>query len=394
MARWSCYRGLVAGAAPGYLTAGLALGAIGDEQVVEPSPGQDDVTAIIEATAARLGEEMAAQGGVAYWRSEQWRRCGAQPAPIAILAAPAFVALAPAAALELLRVANSTWWAPEAEAARWRALAPALSGLTEVAAQLPPPYQAAFVETIAHVYDWTVDGDGDVAVALDRTVELCRRLARPPFGTKAVLGPVLPAMALLVGGAAVEPLRRALRAAPDASWLTLEDACRRANQARVFEYGLGRLARFTPALLTSTFTTTPGPLLQTAGLVRPPSPARSRRLAGRVRDPRLDRRPRRGAARDRDARDPRGAVIARQLLVLSEADELLCFPVYGSTDGALHQRFRDFDQAFAARLGLPIYRRDPDADPYAFDYEIAAILSHDWHHDGVGNDPEISVVGP
>lgn len=51
-------------------------------------------------------------------------------------------------------------------------------------------------------------------------------------------------------------------------------------------------------------------------------------------------------------------------------------------------------RAFAARLGLPIYRRDPDADPHAFDYEIAAVLSPDWHHDGVWDDPEISVVGP
>lgn len=74
------------------------------------------------------------------------------------------------------------------------------------------------------------------------------------------------------------------------------------------------------------------------------------------------------------ARDKRGSVVGRQLLAISEADELVCFYVYGTAKIELEPLFRDYDQKLAARLGIPLFgERDPDED-----YEIAHILSREW----------------
>lgn len=54
------------------------------------------------------------------------------------------------------------------------------------------------------------------------------------------------------------------RAAPDASWLAFEHACRRENAGWLVARGLGRLARRTPELLIATFSRNPKPLLWTA----------------------------------------------------------------------------------------------------------------------------------
>ena len=74
------------------------------------------------------------------------------------------------------------------------------------------------------------------------------------------------------------------------------------------------------------------------------------------------------------ARDPRGSVIGRQLVAMSEAGELVCFSVYGTIKPALLEPlFRAFDRAFAAALGCPVFGGD--------DYEISAILSLEWWDD-------------
>lgn len=77
------------------------------------------------------------------------------------------------------------------------------------------------------------------------------------------------------------------------------------------------------------------------------------------------------------ARDERGAVVGRQLLAISEADDLVCFEVYGTAKPeAMQPAFGDFDRGLASSLGLRIFG-DPDDD-----YEIASILSHEWFDDG------------
>jgi hypothetical protein len=89
------------------------------------------------------------------------------------------------------------------------------------------------------------------------------------------------------------------------------------------------------------------------------------------------------------ARDARGAVIGRQLIAISDVDRLVCYPIYGSASEAqLAPVFRAFDQAFAAKLGVPIYRpshdNDDDDDDDGHDHggwQVACVLSRDCYFD-------------
>ena len=75
------------------------------------------------------------------------------------------------------------------------------------------------------------------------------------------------------------------------------------------------------------------------------------------------------------ARNGRGAVIARQLVAISEDDTLVCFHVYPIASGAaVKAAFAEFDRLLASALGIPIHE--------AGEYEIANLVSHDWWDDG------------
>ena len=76
------------------------------------------------------------------------------------------------------------------------------------------------------------------------------------------------------------------------------------------------------------------------------------------------------------ARNRRGSVIARQLLALSEADELIAFAVYPlSAPAAVKRLFARYDRAFAAALGLALRRGDGD-------YTVAEVIPSNWWDDG------------
>ncbi len=563
--QWSFYRGLAVGASPAYLISGLELGAFSTTDIDEPPPhGKESVTSIIESTIERLGTVWEEDSGSVFWRSHLWRLCGQQPELIEVLASPEFVALEAAAAFSLLRLANTPSWPPETAVKQRHALVPKLPLLVEFASRVVPEYQRKFVDEVGEVYWWAIDNDHDVADALAHCVDTCWRVSKPPFGTKAAIGFLLPSMALILSSS-WGPDSRAIRDAPDASWLALEDACKRVNQTRLLLCGLNRLSQFAPRLLALTFPMTPGALLQTADLVAAvsfetaehvlkadaaspladpaiadapverlcelidpiaqaggPNPVRralrlhfsrdtvlsdaqlrghrdrvvedlgmirlaairqaiERALAARVglekietstarhalamldhveihrrqlrrmlaahlagdpgwrlrhartkewfaRHPKLDRdlwlaglETRGEIAGTGDvriavetdplealklgtyvgsclgrggnleysaaavvldvnklvvyARDSRGSVVGRQLIALSESEELVCFRVYGAAKAELIQPlFREFDQAFAARLGVPVFNGSGEC-------EIASILSHEWWND-------------
>lgn len=560
-AQWSIYRALARGAAPVYLTSGLALDAISEASIDELPAGDRDVTEIVTATVTRLATAMDEDSGAAFWRGYLWRCCGAQPGLAAILARPDFVSLEASAAFWMLR------WvcipsAFDAAPAMWRALAPVLPPVLEIAAEIAAPYHRKFIEDLADASWHDESTESDVRAAIAGVVGICRRVARPPFGTESVLGPLTACLA----PHALHAHMPALEDAPDASWLALETASQRLNDGRIIARGLARIAKFAPALL-ATFATAIKPLMRTAdtlmmlseeaaeaamaryraspiagdvevlpiadlcALVDPiaraggQDPVRKalrRHLAGeialgdaqlaghrariiaalgevrlaalrqiaeadlatrvgvdkiesvgirhamgilrnaerqrpqlrrmlaanlsgdaswRLRHPRtqewLARHPElacevwlaghelvaevpdvgrvriavehdplealklgtyvgsclgRGgnleysaAASVLDvnkhvvyARDSRNAVIGRQLVAISEAEELVCFYVYGSARKVLEPLFRDFDQAFARALGVPLYTRKDGED-----YVIANVLSHEWWDDSV-----------
>lgn len=563
--QWSFYRGLVGGASPTYLESGLHLGALSQTKIEDPPPGRADVTSIIEMTVARLDKAMNEDSGAEFWRTHLWKLCGYQPELIELLASKTFTSLQPEAAFWVIRTASTPRWSPETAEEEWRALAPTIPLLADFAARLSPEYQRKFVEDMGDVYLWAVANEHNVTDALAKCVDLCFRVAKVPFRTNAVLGELLPCMALVYDdGLQSWNDRKTVRDAPDSSWLALEDACKRYNQVRLLGRGLNRLGQFAGRLLVSAFATSPGALLQTADLLASisfesadsvlkeygrspladpgltdapleklcelitpiaqsggPNPIRralrlhlcgeerlsdaqvrghrerivadldvirlaairqtvERLLAARVglqtiatptvrhavamlndvdvhrrqlrrmltatlagdsewklrhprstewfaRHPNLDRElwlkgiETRGQiegigeiriAVESDpfealklgtyvgsclgrggnleysaaavvldvnkqvvyARDERGAVVGRQLLAVSEADELVCFGVYGIVRAELLEPlFRDFDRAFAAKLGAPLLSND--------EYVIASVLSHEWWDD-------------
>ena len=72
------------------------------------------------------------------------------------------------------------------------------------------------------------------------------------------------------------------------------------------------------------------------------------------------------------------AVLGRQLVGISEEDELVCFSLYATAHAdKLAPEFRAFDWALAQALGLALF----DPSPPNSEYSIVCVLSHDWWDD-------------
>ena len=81
------------------------------------------------------------------------------------------------------------------------------------------------------------------------------------------------------------------------------------------------------------------------------------------------------------ARNVRGAVIGRQLVAVSEDDQLVCFEIYPlNAQKQWGKLFAQFDTRLAETLGLPLYDSHGEEG-----YEIACILSHAWWDDQAWN---------
>ena len=266
--QWSFFRGLVSGASTAYLESGLELGALSPGTIDEPPAGQRDVTSLIESTVERLAAAMDDDSGADFWRLHLWRLCGYQPELVDLLASPIFVALQPEAAFWVIRLGSSPRWSPETADEHWKVLSWTLPLFVEFATRLSAEYQRKFVGDMSNVYFWADANDHDPSDALAKSIDLCFRISKAPFGTQAVLGDLLPHLALVYED---DPQswtdRNAVRDAPDSSWLALENACKRYNQIRLLGRGLNRLGQHAPRLLVSAFSKAPGPLLETADLL-------------------------------------------------------------------------------------------------------------------------------
>lgn len=263
--RWSIYRGLVAGAQPAYITSGLHLGAISASKIDEIPAGRADVSMLIESTVERLATAMDEDSGAEFWRTHLWRLCGHQPELIDVLASPDFTSLRSDAAFSIIRIANLPRWSPETAVKEWRQLAIQLPLIVEFAARVAPDYQRKFTQCTSDVYCWAVDNEHDITDALAKCVDLCFRIAKPPFTTDSTVGLTLPSLGLVYVDRDVWQARHVIRDAPDASWLALEHACKRANNMRLLAQGLNRLSQFVTTLFVQTFATNPRVLLETAG---------------------------------------------------------------------------------------------------------------------------------
>ena len=79
------------------------------------------------------------------------------------------------------------------------------------------------------------------------------------------------------------------------------------------------------------------------------------------------------------ARDANGKVLGRQLVAISQNDELVCFEVYPvNASAAIKNLFFEYDIDFAKALDIDLYEGVKDPDPL---YTIDQILSQDWWDD-------------
>jgi hypothetical protein len=266
--QWAFYRGLVAGASSAYLEAGVRLGGLSSTRIVEPPPGTIDVTSLVTSTVERLADAINEDTRCDVWRHHLWTLCGYQPELIDLLSFSMFQRLQPQAAFCALRLASQPRWTPETAEQEWRELARVLPLIVDYAERVPAEYQRKFVEDMSSVYSWAIANEHDVTDTVVCCVHLCLRVAKGPFGTKAVIGDLLPALALIYA----EDLKwrdvpNVIRDAPESSWLALEAACKRFNQVRLLGRGLNRMSQYAPRLLASAFVTAPNALLQTADLL-------------------------------------------------------------------------------------------------------------------------------
>ncbi len=89
------------------------------------------------------------------------------------------------------------------------------------------------------------------------------------------------------------------------------------------------------------------------------------------------------------ARDDRNRVLARQLVAISDQGSLVCFPVYPlSATKVIQAEFKEYDQALATALGVPLYQ--PAEDDAG--YEIGCVLSASWWDDGSWDFADSSVA--
>ncbi|WP_422939038.1 hypothetical protein [Undibacterium sp. TJN19] len=78
------------------------------------------------------------------------------------------------------------------------------------------------------------------------------------------------------------------------------------------------------------------------------------------------------------ARNSYGKVVARQLLAIDEADQLVCFAVYPeNTPQEIKAAFKSYDLELAVHLSLPMYQEKADSS-----YDVTTILAQSWWDDG------------
>ncbi|HEY1811146.1 MAG TPA: hypothetical protein VGG74_02260 [Kofleriaceae bacterium] len=255
--RWRWYRLFAVGASPAYIESGFALGVAMATRDDDLPHGQHDVTATVESTIARLGDACDEDSGAEFWRRALWELCGHQPEAIDVLAMPELVALEPEAAFQAIRLVHAP------RLARSESLRGVLHGYVPVAirgaATCAPKYQRKLVEDIYDAMWWMTDEESvDVHVALTRTFDVALRLAREPFGARPIFGHLFAGLSRFVD------CRSAIRDAPDASWLALEAACSRTNDARLIAIGFIRLTRAARELGARAFAAHPSATIDTA----------------------------------------------------------------------------------------------------------------------------------
>ncbi|MES3022925.1 MAG: hypothetical protein V4857_15245 [Pseudomonadota bacterium] len=200
-----------------------------------------------------------------HWARRVWQSCAEQPGFARILSETEWESLTNEAADRWLSVFYVSEWSfevPAVRAAQWRVRLAMFPELQCQLLTLPRERQEKFVCMLYHyVSGW------DDPVTLQRSwpvlVPLQARLCRPPFSARAAGEFGLSGMAVNLTAAGWQQLA----VMPERSWLAIERACRRDNNATLIRYGLNGVTEALPDFALRSLTYVPKRLMRSMSLI-------------------------------------------------------------------------------------------------------------------------------
>ena len=217
---------------------------------------------MIERIAARIGTLSRWQH---YRLLRVWEACGELTGFARAMEAITWEAYTPEVANSYAGIFTSLLWQDWTDAQKagcWRFVRQNIPIMEALLHEATPAYQAKCVALLAEcVWGW---GEQDAANAFfARSCPLIRRLCAPPFRKHL---PDARFVAQFAEYLDAEPYQTLL-SAPDSSFLRLEEACARQNNAALVQAGLWSLLRFLPHWVAASFTCYPAKLCKVARLL-------------------------------------------------------------------------------------------------------------------------------
>lgn len=200
-----------------------------------------------------------------FWELSVWRNCGILPGFDMVLRDTCWERLGADVAYQWLMLfdqAKREELDDHANAKRWRDYLALFPAWHRALVALSGAWQGKFVRLLRD-FAGTWDDAGDFRASAACLLPVLKRLCHPPFSASIDLGWVASSMASHIGAEGC----RQLAASDERTWLAIERACRRDNDAILIGRGLESLSRRWPAFLLQTFAAAPARLMRTARLL-------------------------------------------------------------------------------------------------------------------------------
>lgn len=200
-----------------------------------------------------------------FWELSVWEKCGTLPGFEAILKDTCWERLEKDIADRWLALFAHVDWQEENEQKilkRWRIYVDAFPEWHRVLATLSGPWQEKCMQMLWDQTNGWEDLDR-LRMSVPHLLPLQQRMCRAPFAPTVRVGAVLSSLA----ENASDEAWRELAAAGDRTWLMIERACRRDNDASLTSRGIYSLGQCWPDFLMRAFSAAPGRLMRTARLL-------------------------------------------------------------------------------------------------------------------------------
>jgi hypothetical protein len=201
----------------------------------------------------------------AHWARSAWKSCALQTGYARILSETRWESLTQETAdrwLSLFRVREWDFEDPTLRAAQWQVRLAMFPELQRQLLGLPPERQEKFVRMLCdHVHGW--DDPATLRNSWPVLVSLQVRLCRPPFSARAAGDFVLTALAMNLPTTGWQQLA----ATPERTWLAIERACRRDNDATLIRHGLNGVTEALPDFILRSLANAPKRLMRSMSLI-------------------------------------------------------------------------------------------------------------------------------